>query len=100
MKGIRSNIPIALVCGASTVLAGALAPRASLAPVTVKGNGKQNCRFHRLVGTFLFYSDNLSAFFAGNDRFYIRGIDYQPGGSSDAADPLANTDTCKRDIAE
>ena len=40
------------------------------------------------------------AFFAGGNRFYIRGVDYQPGGSSDAADPLADTDICKRDIAE
>lgn len=31
-------------------------------------------------------------------QFYIRGVDYQPGGSSDLADPLANTTTCSRDI--
>lgn len=49
---------------------------AALTPVTVKGN----------------------AFFAGNERFYVRGIDYQPGGASDATDPLANPSTCKRDI--
>jgi len=41
-----------------------------------------------------------NAFFAGNNRFYIRGVDYQPGGSSDPVDPLADTNTCKRDIAE
>ncbi|KAK8089916.1 glycolipid anchored surface protein [Apiospora hydei] len=40
-----------------------------------------------------------NAFWAGKERFYIRGIDYQPGGSSGEADPLANTETCKRDIA-
>ncbi|PGH27630.1 hypothetical protein AJ80_00643 [Polytolypa hystricis UAMH7299] len=45
-------------------------------PITVKGN----------------------AFFKGNERFYIRGIDYQPGGSSKIEDPLADTDVCKRDI--
>lgn len=42
------------------------------------------------------------AFFAGEERFYIKGIDYQPGGSSDAADgsdPLADTQACQRDIA-
>ncbi|KAH0000652.1 hypothetical protein KCU78_g15269, partial [Aureobasidium melanogenum] len=48
----------------------------SLPTVTVKGN----------------------AFFAGNDRFYIRGVDYQPGGSSDAKDPLADEAGCQRDI--
>jgi len=50
----------------------------SLPAVTVKGN----------------------AFFAGSDRFYIRGVDYQPGGSSQAADPIADESTCTRDIAE
>ncbi|KKY30506.1 putative glycoside hydrolase family 72 protein [Diaporthe ampelina] len=52
--------------------------RASLPTVTASGN----------------------AFWAGEDRFYVRGIDYQPGGSSNLADPLADTATCKRDIAE
>jgi len=58
-----------------------LAPRASsaeLTPITVKGN----------------------AFFQGSNRFYIRGVDYQPGGSSDLQDPIANQATCTRDIAE
>jgi hypothetical protein len=48
----------------------------SLPTVTVKGN----------------------AFFAGDDRFYIRGVDYQPGGSSGASDPLVDESTCTRDI--
>jgi len=39
-----------------------------------------------------------TAFFAGNDRFYIRGVDYQPGGSSDVADPIADAKGCARDI--
>ena len=30
----------------------------------------------------------------------MRGIDYQPGGSSGETDPLADEDTCKRDIAK
>lgn len=58
------------------VVIGAVAD--SLPAVTIKGN----------------------AFFAGTKRFYIRGIDYQPGGSSDPVDPLADFKTCKRDIAE
>lgn len=33
-----------------------------------------------------------------NERFYIRGIDYLPGGASDFTDPLADPDVCKRDI--
>ncbi|KAH8893222.1 hypothetical protein GQ53DRAFT_717855 [Thozetella sp. PMI_491] len=41
-----------------------------------------------------------NAFFAGSSRFYVRGIDYQPGGSSGESDPLADSASCKRDIAE
>ena len=41
---------------------------------------------------------NGLAFFAGDERFYIRGVDYQPGGSSGTDDPIANAETCKRDI--
>ncbi|KFA64690.1 hypothetical protein S40285_07128 [Stachybotrys chlorohalonatus IBT 40285] len=41
-----------------------------------------------------------NAFWAGDERFYIRGIDYQPGGASANIDPLADTDICLRDIAE
>ncbi|SCW03448.1 LAFE_0G10660g1_1 [Lachancea fermentati] len=33
------------------------------------------------------------------ERFYIRGVDYQPGGSSNLSDPLADATTCKRDVA-
>ncbi|TVY25275.1 1,3-beta-glucanosyltransferase [Lachnellula hyalina] len=50
----------------------------SLAPVTVKGN----------------------AFWVGDTRFYMRGVDWQPGGSSDPTDPMADEATCTRDIAE
>lgn len=63
---------------AATVLAllsGHAYAQAVTTPVTVKGN----------------------AFFVGDKRFFIRGVDYQPGGSSDLTDPLA-TDTCLRDI--
>ncbi|KAK5745692.1 1,3-beta-glucanosyltransferase [Elasticomyces elasticus] len=41
-----------------------------------------------------------NAFFAGEDRFYIRGVDYQPGGSSGASDPISNVAGCTRDIVE
>ncbi|KAG4410522.1 beta-glucanosyltransferase, partial [Cadophora malorum] len=50
----------------------------SLTAITVKGN----------------------AFFSGTSRFYMRGVDYQPGGSSDLVDPIADATTCKRDIAQ
>jgi hypothetical protein len=43
---------------------------------------------------------SYKAFFAGTSRFYIRGIDWQPGGSSNLVDPIAQTTTCQRDIAE
>ena len=41
-----------------------------------------------------------TAFFAGDERFYIRGVDYQPGGSSEAADPIADLAVCQANIAE
>lgn len=40
-----------------------------------------------------------TAFYAGSSRFYIRGIDYQPGGASANEDPLADETVCMRDIA-
>jgi len=52
------------------------AKRAGITPVTIKGN----------------------AFFAGDKRFYIRGVDYQPGGPSEPKDPIADTEGCKRDV--
>ncbi|KAI1258620.1 glycoside hydrolase family 72 protein [Xylariaceae sp. FL1019] len=39
-----------------------------------------------------------NAFWTGKTRFYVRGIDYQPGGSSANEDPLADSDICTRDI--
>ncbi|OCL12716.1 glycoside hydrolase family 72 protein [Glonium stellatum] len=39
-----------------------------------------------------------NAFFAGNERFYVRGVAYQPGGAADAADPLTDIPSLKRDI--
>lgn len=41
-----------------------------------------------------------NAFYAGNTRFFIRGVDYQPGGASKAIDPIADAAGCKRDIDE
>ncbi|KAJ9638980.1 1,3-beta-glucanosyltransferase [Coniosporium apollinis] len=41
-----------------------------------------------------------NAFFANGKRFYIRGVDYQPGAASAQEDPLANPEACKRDIAK
>jgi hypothetical protein len=39
-----------------------------------------------------------AAFWADGKRFYIRGIDYQPGGDAAGIDPLADTEMCERDI--
>ncbi|KAL8987115.1 MAG: hypothetical protein Q9177_003652 [Variospora cf. flavescens] len=76
---MKTTAALTAAVGATTAFAGAIAPRQSKTPpVTVRGN----------------------AFFAGSTRFYVRGVDYQPGGASDAADPLADTTVCRRDIAE
>lgn len=80
MKG--STIATSLALGVSSVLAAPsssssnIKARSDVTPISVKGN----------------------AFFKGDDRFYIRGVDYQPGGSGDLADPIADADGCKRDI--
>lgn len=54
------------------------------------------------LATSIFAIDSIetkgNAFFAGSNRFYIRGLDYQPGGSSNLIDPLADPKTCERDI--
>jgi hypothetical protein len=56
----------------------AIIPRdqGKLTPVTTKGN----------------------AFFAGDKRFYVRGVAYQPGGAADAADPLLDLEGLARDV--
>ncbi|KAL8862208.1 MAG: hypothetical protein Q9198_010490, partial [Flavoplaca austrocitrina] len=75
---MKTTTSLAVALGATTAFASTLAPRATLPKITIRGN----------------------AFWAGSERFYIKGVDYQPGGASDAADPLADTTVCKRDIAE
>jgi len=73
---------LSAVAAATAVHAGPTAtlrskPRATeLDPITVTGN----------------------AFFKGTERFYIRGIDYQPGGAAGNIDPLADTKVCLTDI--
>lgn len=76
MKGIAALSAAAV--GASTAFAAATLEKRGLPAVTVQGN----------------------AFFAGGSRFYIRGVDYQPGGSSNVADPIADSAGCTRDIVE
>lgn len=43
-------------------------------------------------------TDHGTAFWADGERFYVRGIAYQPGGEAANADPLADPDVCTRDI--
>ncbi|CAG8898769.1 unnamed protein product [Penicillium egyptiacum] len=79
MKSSVASMATAITLGASTVLGAATnlkARESDITPITVKGN----------------------AFFKGDQRFYMRGVDYQPGGSSDLADPIADVEGCKRDI--
>lgn len=95
MKTTSLSIATAVV-GASSALAGIapLQPRQSSLPaVEVKGNGM----FFK--GLLHAHSLTSPAFFAGANRFYMRGVDYQPGGSSKVADPIADVESCKRDVA-
>ncbi|KAF2646783.1 hypothetical protein P280DRAFT_416356 [Massarina eburnea CBS 473.64] len=66
----------------ATALGAVIAPvlaasKGNLTPIQVKGN----------------------AFYKGDERFYVRGVAYQPGGAADAQDPLLDTESLKRDIA-
>ncbi|KAK3379147.1 Glucanosyltransferase-domain-containing protein [Lasiosphaeria ovina] len=72
---MRSFALVSALAAVSAVQAGPT-KRASITPVTTKGN----------------------AFFVGDDRFYIRGVDYQPGGSAANVDPLADKKICEPDI--
>ncbi|KAJ6093440.1 hypothetical protein N7486_008729 [Penicillium sp. IBT 16267x] len=78
MKASIVSLAAALMLGASPVSSAPSTTEQgdSITPITVKGN----------------------AFFKGDERFYIRGVDYQPGGSSNLTDPVADADGCKRDI--
>lgn len=78
MKPSIVSLAAALMLGASPVLGASSTTEQNntITPITVKGN----------------------AFFKGDERFYIRGVDYQPGGSSKLTDPIADVDSCKRDI--
>ncbi|OAT04107.1 glycolipid-anchored surface protein 5 [Blastomyces gilchristii SLH14081] len=82
MKATAVSALAAAIFGASSALAGVAsnvqARESKITPVTVKGN----------------------AFWQGNRRFYIRGVDYQPGGASKVKDPIADPEVCKRDIAK
>ncbi|KAF2000941.1 glycoside hydrolase family 72 protein [Amniculicola lignicola CBS 123094] len=74
---MKTTAAIAVVSGLVSCAVASPAKR-SVTAITVKGN----------------------AFFAGDERFYIRGVDYQPGGASDAKDPIADATACKRDIVK
>lgn len=82
MRQTFSSGVLALAFATAHVMAAGtpvLVPRASttLTPITVTGN----------------------AFYQGSDRFYIRGVDYQPGGGTGVeTDPIANATACERDI--
>jgi len=39
-----------------------------------------------------------NAFMAGDERFFIRGVAYQPGGAADAQDPLLDLETLESDV--
>ncbi|KAG4264452.1 hypothetical protein FPRO03_08707 [Fusarium proliferatum] len=76
MKTVAFLSALAAVASATPTLKEPPSKRASLPAVSVSGN----------------------AFWTDKDRFYLRGIDYQPGGASANEDPLADPDVCKRDI--
>ncbi|CAK3794571.1 glycoside hydrolase family 72 [Lecanosticta acicola] len=71
-------ISLAAIAGLATAVSSRIIPRqsGSLPAVTTKGN----------------------AFWANGERFYIRGVAYQPGGAADAQDPLLDLTSLRRDV--
>lgn len=43
-------------------------------------------------------TDSFAAFWADGERFYIRGVAYQPGGAADPVDPILDIESLTRDI--
>ncbi|KAM0254144.1 hypothetical protein ACHAP5_000130 [Fusarium lateritium] len=76
MKSFVLVSALAAFASATPTLKDPPSKRASLPTVTASGN----------------------AFWTGDERFYLRGIDYQPGGAAANEDPLADPKICKRDI--
>lgn len=76
MKGLGALLATAALSATAVLGSAVQLEKRALKPVTIKGN----------------------AFFVGDKRFYMRGVDYQPGGDSDPVDPLADVNICKRDI--
>ncbi|POS83316.1 (Trans)glycosidase [Erysiphe pulchra] len=77
MKNFNALATLAVLSGVLASPSADIHARDSITPITVKGNG-MCCQ--------------------GDKRFYIRGVDYQPGGSSKLVDPIADETSCKRDI--
>ncbi|KAF2743249.1 glycoside hydrolase family 72 protein [Sporormia fimetaria CBS 119925] len=77
---MKSFATLALIGSSAVPAFASILPRQSngkLEPVEVRGN----------------------AFFAGDERFYVRGLAYQPGGAADAKDPLLNLEQLAEDVA-
>ncbi|KAI9711637.1 MAG: beta-glucanosyltransferase [Chrysothrix sp. TS-e1954] len=76
----------------STVLASSIALASSVlaGPTDLTTRASSNTPPVKVQGNAFYDSDGK--------RFYIRGLDYQPGGPSNPVDPIADISTCKRDI--
>ncbi|SCU84261.1 LAFA_0D09032g1_1 [Lachancea sp. 'fantastica'] len=75
---LKSLSSVLTVLGLSVSLAAADSSNSSLPAIEIEGNAFFNSKT--------------------GERFYIRGVDYQPGGSSNLTDPLGSVDICKRDV--
>ena len=76
--GIFESVLVVGVLASSVIADGTpvLGARATttLTPISIKGNGMESAS----SGIELL-PDKIPAFYQGSDRFYIRGVDYQPG---------------------
>lgn len=84
-------------------MAAMAAAQTTLSEVTISGNGKicDRRKEEKIVKMEQLANQtcgNKIAFWRDGERFYIRGVAYQPGGAADAADPLLDIDALTRDV--
>nr|OQO18606.1 hypothetical protein B0A51_12997 [Rachicladosporium sp. CCFEE 5018] len=72
---------------------------AAVAAVSLLASGALAGVQRRQQGSLQAVTTRGNAFYRGGERFYIRGVAYQPGGAADAQDPLLDLDTLRNDVA-
>merc|ERR1712000_216287 len=84
----------------TTMKAAMISALAALGAVTASPTKPTDLNLSKREGGLTPVTTKGNAFYTGDKRWYMRGIDYQPGGAAANIDPLADPDICLRDIKE